>query len=132
MTALPIAMSAKKRPKYLDLVHIKLPVPGVVSILHRISGAFLFLLIPAFLFALQTSLASAEGFGAIKRAMGLWPVKLIAIGVLWAFLHHFFAGIRYLAIDLHYGVDLAAARASAWMVLAASLALTLILGVALW
>lgn len=125
-------MSPKKRPKYLDLLRIKLPVPGVVSILHRVSGALLFLFIPVFLFFLQTSLASAEGFEAVRRSLDFRLVKLMMIGLLWAFLHHFFAGIRYLAIDLHYGVDLASARASAKAVLAASLALTLILGVALW
>ncbi len=124
-------MSPKNRPKYLDLLHIKLPLPGVVSILHRISGALLFLFIPVLLFFLQTSLASVEEFDALRRTLDLWPVKLAMIGLLWAFLHHFFAGLRYLAIDLHYGVDLAPARASAKAVLAVSLALTLILGVAL-
>ncbi|WP_333842646.1 succinate dehydrogenase, cytochrome b556 subunit [Pelomicrobium sp.] len=125
-------MAPKNRPKYLDLLHIKLPVPGLVSILHRVSGALLFLFIPVFLFFLQTSLVSAEGFEAVRRTLDFWPVKLGVIGLVWAFLHHFFAGLRYLAIDLHYGVELAAARASAKAVLAASLALTLILGAILW
>ena len=123
----------KPRPVYLDLVRIRLPLPGIVSILHRISGAALFLLaIPAALFALQASLESADGFARVQ-AMLLHPLaKLALLGLLWAYLHHFFAGIRYLLIDLHIGDDLAPARQSSVVVLAASLALTLIIAVRLW
>lgn len=125
-------MSNKKRPKHLDLLRIKLPVPGVVSILHRVSGALLFLLLPVFLYGLQQSLASAESFAALAAFFRQWPVKLALIGIGWAFLHHLIAGLRYLALDLHYGVALQPARASAKAVLAASLVLTAALGVALW
>ncbi|MFZ5556904.1 MAG: succinate dehydrogenase, cytochrome b556 subunit [Pseudomonadota bacterium] len=125
-------MSNKKRPKHLDLLRIKLPVPGIVSILHRVSGALLFLLIPALLYAFQQSLASPESYAGLKAFFGFWLVKLALIGVLWAFLHHLLAGLRYLAIDLHYGVALQPARASAKAVLALSLILTAVAGVALW
>jgi succinate dehydrogenase / fumarate reductase cytochrome b subunit len=125
-------MPNKKRPKHLDLLRIKLPVPGIVSILHRVSGALLFLLIPVLLYGFQQSLATPESYGALRAFFGLWPVKLALIGILWAFLHHLLAGLRYLAIDLHYGVALKPARASAKAVLVVSLALTAILGALLW
>ena len=122
----------KKRPKHLDLTKIKLPLPGVVSILHRISGAGLFLFIPFVLFLLQTSLASPEGFAAVKQVMGGGYAKLVLLGLLWALLHHFFAGLRFLAMDLHFGLDLPQARRSSITVLVASLSLTFLLGVWLW
>jgi succinate dehydrogenase / fumarate reductase cytochrome b subunit len=123
----------KPRPVYLNLVRIRLPLPGLVSILHRISGAALFLFaIPLALFALQASLESADGFASV-RTMFAHPLgKLVLVGLLWAYLHHFLAGIRYLLIDLHIGDDLAPARQSSVVVLAASLALTLIVAVRLW
>jgi succinate dehydrogenase / fumarate reductase cytochrome b subunit len=123
---------AKPRPKYLNLVKIRLPVPGVISIMHRVSGAALFLLIPVLLYLLQMSLASERGFGALHSALTTPLAKLALIGLLWAFLHHFCAGIRYLVLDLDIGTDLPAARASSWAVLAVSIALTLALGVLLW
>ena len=123
----------KRRPVYLNLVRIRLPLPGIVSFLHRVSGAALFLFgIPAALLALQMSIESADGFASVQ-AMLLHPLaKLALLGLLWAYLHHFFAGIRYLLIDLHIGDDLAPARQSSVVVLAASLALTLIIAVRLW
>jgi succinate dehydrogenase / fumarate reductase cytochrome b subunit len=122
----------KPRPKYLNLVKIRLPVPGVVSIMHRVSGAALFLLIPVLLYLLQLSLASERGFAAIRGALTTPLAKLALIALLWGFLHHFCAGIRYLVLDLDIGTDLPAARASSWAVLAASILLTLAFGVLLW
>lgn len=122
----------KKRPKHLDLLKIKLPLPGVVSILHRISGAGLFLFIPFVLFLLQTSLASPEGFAAVKLTMGGGYARLILLGLLWALLHHFCAGLRFLAMDLHFCLDLPQARRSSKAVLAVSLTLTVLLGAWLW
>jgi succinate dehydrogenase / fumarate reductase cytochrome b subunit len=123
----------KPRPVYLNLVRIRLPLPGLVSILHRMSGAVLFLFaIPLALWAMQASLESADGFASV-RAMFAHPLgKLVLVGLLWAYVHHFLAGIRYLLIDLHIGDDLAPARQSSVVVLAASLALTLIVAVRLW
>jgi succinate dehydrogenase / fumarate reductase, cytochrome b subunit len=123
----------KRRPVYLNLVRIRLPLPGIVSILHRISGAALFLFaIPLVLFAMQTSVESAAGFASLQSMLANPLCKLVLVGLLWAYLHHFFAGIRFLLLDLHVGDDLAPARQSSVAVLGASLALTLIIAVRLW
>ena len=125
--------AAKPRPVYLNLVAIRLPLPGIVSFLHRVSGAALFLFgIPLALLALQASLASAETFAALKGAFANPLAKLVAIGLGWAYLHHFCAGIRFLLLDAHIGDELPAARRSSTIVLVVSLALTLIVAVRLW
>jgi succinate dehydrogenase / fumarate reductase, cytochrome b subunit len=125
--------SVKKRPKNLDLTKIRLPLPGIVSILHRVSGVALFLIgIPFLLWVLNCSLASQEGFDGWRETFNRPIVKLILIGFLWAYLHHFFAGIRFLALDIHKGISLPAARASSKLVLIVSIALTLVIGACLW
>ena len=118
----------KKRPKNLDLPTIRLPLPGVLSILHRISGAVLFLLLPVLLWLFQQSLASPESYAAAKAVVANPLVKLILLGVIWLYMHHFCAGIRYLLLDLHKGVDLQSARFSSKVVFAVSIALTVIIG----
>jgi succinate dehydrogenase / fumarate reductase cytochrome b subunit len=123
---------SRPRPKYLNLVQIRLPVPALVSILHRISGAALFLFIPFLLVLFELSLESAQTFSRFKAVFAHWSVKLIVIGLAGAYLYHLCAGIRHLALDLHYGTELAAARASSWAVLAISLLLTLAVGVTIW
>jgi len=125
-------MIASQRPKYLDLFRIRLPLPGIVSILHRISGAALFAFAWALLYLLQESLRSAESHARFAALTGHWLVKLFLIGMLWAFLHHFFAGLRYLLLDIRVADDLGPARATSAAVLAISLALTALLGVMLW
>jgi len=125
-------MIASQRPKYLDLIGIRLPLPGLVSILHRISGTALFIFAWALLYLLQESLRSSESHAHFAALTGHWLVKLFLIGMLWSFLHHFFAGLRFLLLDVHVAGDLAAARATSWAVLIASLLLTAILGVRLW
>lgn len=122
----------KARPKYLDLFQIKLPVPGLVSILHRISGLALFLFLPFLLWLLQSSLTSPESYAQYRVAFSHPLIKLVLIGLLWAFLHHLLAGLRFLALDLHYGLALRSARTTSWIVLAATLILTAILGAWLW
>jgi len=126
----------KSRPKYLSLpailFEIRLPLPGWVSILHRVSGALLFLAVLWLLYLLDRSLASEAGFDAVRHYVELVPVKLGLLVILWAFCHHFCAGIRYLFLDLDKGVDLVTARLTSWMVLAASLLLTAWLGAKLW
>ena len=131
--------SAKKiRPKYLSLpallFEIRLPVPGWVSILHRISGALLFFPFAAWLlYLLDTSLASEQGFNLIReRYLALPLVKLGMLVFIWAYCHHFCAGIRYLFLDLDKGVDLRTARLTSWIVIAAGLILTAWLGAKLW
>ncbi len=125
-------MTVKKRPKHLDLPKIRLPMPGFVSILHRISGAGMFLFLPVLLYLLQLSLGSPESFEDFRAIVAHPLSKLVLLGLLWALLHHLCAGIRFLALDLHLGIGLKQARHSSAAVLVVSLALTLILGVKLW
>ncbi|MEQ1881739.1 MAG: succinate dehydrogenase, cytochrome b556 subunit [Burkholderiales bacterium] len=125
-------MTVKQRPKHLDILKIRLPLPGFVSILHRISGAGLFVFAWVLLYLLQESLRSPESYQHVQELMSYWLAKVFLTGMLWAFLHHFFAGIRFLLLDIHIGGDLRAARASSWVVLAASLALTVFLGARIW
>ncbi|MHB0926101.1 MAG: succinate dehydrogenase, cytochrome b556 subunit [Gallionellaceae bacterium] len=122
----------KHRPKHLALHLIKLPLPGFVSILHRISGLLLFIALPLLLLMLQYSLRSIETYTQLLAVLAHPLAKLMLLGLLWASLHHFCAGLRYLAIDLDYGVKLAQARASSKAVLAVSLVLTALLGAKLW
>jgi succinate dehydrogenase / fumarate reductase cytochrome b subunit len=131
--------SAKKiRPKYLTLpailFEIRLPVPGWVSILHRISGALLFFPFTAWvLYLLDTSLRSEQGFQYVKtQYLDLPLVKLGLLLFIWAFCHHFCAGIRYLFLDLDKGIELRTARITSWLVIGASLALTALFGAKLW
>jgi succinate dehydrogenase / fumarate reductase, cytochrome b subunit len=123
--------SAKKiRPKYLSLpallFQIRLPVPGWVSILHRISGALLFFPFAAWLlYMLDASLRSEQGFQYVRdEYLGLLPVKLGVLVFIWSYCHHFGAGIRYLFIDLDKGVDLRTARLTSWIVIIGALVLT--------
>lgn len=124
--------AGKKRPKFLALTEIRLPLPGFVSILHRVSGAGLFLMLPLLLCLFADSLGNGAQFASFKATVGNPLVKLVLLGLLWAYLHHFCAGIRFLALDLHKGLDLPTARKTAGAVLVVSLALTLIIGVKLW
>jgi succinate dehydrogenase / fumarate reductase cytochrome b subunit len=131
--------SAKKiRPKYLSLpailFEIRLPVPGWVSILHRVSGALLFLPFSAWLlYMLDTSLASERGFRYIADEYLRMP--LVKVGMLlfiWSYCHHLCAGIRFLFLDVDKGIDLRTARITAGIVIAAGLALTALIGARLW
>ena len=125
-------MIASQRPKYLDLARIRQPVPAVVSILHRISGAALFLFAGVLLYLFQESLASPESYVRFRAVADHWLAKLFLTGMLWAFFHHFFAGLRYLLIDVDIGSELRTTRAMSWAVLGMSLVLTVVLGVCLW
>ena len=122
----------KQRPKHLALHLIKLPLPGFVSILHRVSGLLLFLALPLLLWLLQSSLRSIETYTALQTLFAHPFAKLVSLGLLWAFLHHFCAGLRYLAIDLHWLHSLAQARSSSKVVMVTSLILTGLLGAKLW
>ncbi|MCB1976980.1 MAG: succinate dehydrogenase, cytochrome b556 subunit, partial [Nitrosomonas sp.] len=105
----------------------------IVSIMHRISGVLLFFPgIPFLLYGLHMLLESPESFAAMQAVLQHPGLKLLLVFFVWFFLHHLCAGIRYLALDLHYGVELAQARASSKWVLAISVLLTLLAGVALW
>jgi len=120
------------RPKHLNLMQIRLPLPAFVSILHRVSGAVIFLMLPLLLCLWGSSLESQSSFTEFKAWIGHPLAKLALTGLLWAYLHHFCAGIRHLAMDLHQGLDLATARATSYAVLGISLILTILIGVKLW
>lgn len=122
----------KQRPKHLALHQIKLPLPGIVSILHRISGLLLFFTLPLLLLMLQYSLRSIETYTQLQTVLAHPLLKLMLLGLLWAFLHHFCAGLRYLAVDLHYVRNLAQARNSSKVVMVVSLMLTVFFGAKLW
>jgi succinate dehydrogenase / fumarate reductase cytochrome b subunit len=136
MSEAAVKTAMKPRPKYLNLqaliFEIRLPLPGWISILHRISGALLFVALVWLLWMLDRSLSSEAAFGKIRHYAGLWPVKLSLLVLVWAYCHHFCAGIRTLFLDLDKGGDLATARFTSWIVLAVSLALTAFLGWKLW
>ncbi|MFA4969247.1 MAG: succinate dehydrogenase, cytochrome b556 subunit [Sulfuritalea sp.] len=122
----------KPRPKHLALHQIRLPLAGYASILHRISGAGLFLMLPLLIWLLQLSLSPSQESAAMFSAVtGNLLVKLILLGLLWAFLHHFCMGIRILLIDVHVGVEKQQAHNSAMAVMVISLALTLVFGLKL-
>jgi succinate dehydrogenase / fumarate reductase, cytochrome b subunit len=123
----------RPRPVYLDLVRIRLPLPGLVSILHRVSGAALFLVgIPLALVGLQSSLGPGDAFAGVQALLAQPLIKLLLLGLIWAYLHHFCAGIRFLFLDVQRGIELAPARRSSIVVLVVSLALTVLVGVRLW
>ena len=113
-------------------MRIRLPVPGLVSILHRISGFGMFLFAWAMLWLLQMLLQSPETFEQVKQCAQSWIVKLFLTGMAWAFLHHLFAGIRFLLLDVHVGTALVMTRRMSWAVLVLSLAGTLIVGAKIW
>ena len=128
-----MSAAPKPRPKYYDLNLAHLPPPGLVSILHRISGALLFFpVLPVVLYLLQATLGSEDGYARWRDFFGAPMVKLVMLGVIWLYAHHFFAGIRYLLLDLHVGIMKAPSRASAIAVLVLGLAATLLIGWRLW
>ena len=123
----------RQRPKYFDLNLLHLPMPGLVSILHRITGVVMFLfMIPAGLFVLQCTLGSEAGFDRWKSVFSEPLVKLIVLGFVWSYLHHLFAGVRYLLLDIHVGTALQPARTSASVVLALGLIGTVLVGIRIW
>ena len=129
----PTSRASRARPKYYDLNLLNLPAPGLLSIFHRITGAVMFLiLIPLLLYILQQTLQSDAGFQQWKGILSQPLAKLVLLGFVWAYLHHFLAGIRYLLLDVHYGIANPAARSSAKLVLALGLVGTLVIGVLTW
>jgi len=127
----------KAKPVYRNiglaqLIKYRLPWAGKVSILHRISGAALFLLLPFILYLFDQSLASELSFMQFQAFTDHFLVKLICLVLIWSFLHHFCAGIRYLLLDLEIGVEKIAANQSAIIVLIVSLTLTAAVGAKLF
>jgi len=131
------AAARKARPKYLSLrallFEIRLPLPGWVSILHRISGTLLVFPFAAWLlFMLDASLQSESGFEKTRGYLQLPLVKAGMLLFIWAYCHHFCAGIRFLLLDINRGIELRQARRSSLIVLLVSLALTAWFGTKLW
>jgi succinate dehydrogenase / fumarate reductase cytochrome b subunit len=123
----------KDRPVYRNiglaqLIKYRLPWAGKVSILHRISGAALFLLLPFILYLFDQSIASELSYQKFQAFTSNILVKIICLGLIWSFLHHFCAGIRYLLLDLEIGVEKSEANRSAIVVLVVGLALTAVVG----
>lgn len=119
------------RPVNLNLFTIRFPLPAIVSILHRVSGVFLFLSIPIILWTLDYSLTQ-DGFDAMHDWRGNILTKLIIWAMLAAFLYHFVAGIRHLLSDIHIGSSLRSGRRTAVLALVFSIVLILLAGIWLW
>lgn len=107
-----------------QILTYRLPAAGIISILHRISGFLMFLLLPFTLYLLDESLRSEVSFDYFKGFISHWFVKLVILALSWAYLHHFVAGIRHLFMDNHFSLDKAGSRRSALVVFAISLPLT--------
>jgi succinate dehydrogenase / fumarate reductase, cytochrome b subunit len=140
-----MADTAPTRPVYRNIhvtqiVTYRLPLAGMVSIGHRVSGVLMFLLLPFVVWLFDVSLTSEisyERFAAAYSAgLGFlpgWFIKLVTLGLIWAYLHHFIAGLRHLWMDLsHSAVEKDFGRISALVTLGASLVLTLALGIKLF
>lgn len=121
-----------QRPKNLNLLTIRFPLPAIVSILHRISGVVLFLLIPVFLWALAASLASQESFQTLQDGLRTTCAKLLVLLFLAPFLYHFVAGIRHLLMDINVGVELKSGKISAAITMIIALILVVLAGVYIW
>ena len=115
-----------------ELWNYRLPLAGIISILHRISGALMFLLLPFALYLLDQSLLSEGTFDYFRGITSHWFVKLILLALSWAYLQHFCAGIRHLVMDNHIGIDKNSARQTSIAVLAVSLPLTALVALKLF
>lgn len=133
---------SKPRPgpmKLTDALQYRLPLAGVVSILHRISGGLMFVLMPFIIWLFDTSLSSEVSYerftAAFTAGIGFVPgivVKLVVLVLIWAYLHHFIAGVRHLWMDMTHSVTKEQGRSSAVVTLVASVALTVLLGAKLF
>jgi len=125
--------------RLVDAVKYRLPLAGVVSILHRVSGMLMFVLLPLIVWFFDTSLSSEISFerfaGAFVSGIGWvpgWLIKLVAQALIWSYLHHFIAGVRHLWMDMTHSVTKEQGRSSAVITLAASAVLTVALGAKLF
>jgi len=126
------------RPQFRN-IHVtqilgyRLPLAGIVSILHRVSGAVLFLFgLPLMLYTLEQSLLSEMTHANLAAVLAHPLAKLLALGMIWGFSHHAIAGIRYLVLDLHIGTGREQAKSSARLVLVLSLAMTAVAALAIF
>jgi succinate dehydrogenase / fumarate reductase cytochrome b subunit len=136
---------AKKRPEFrninalTDLPSYRLPAAGIVSILHRISGLIMFLLLPLIVWMFDTSVSSEISFAKFSAAfnvgLGFVPavlVKVVVLGLIWAYLHHLIAGVRHVYMDVCHAVTKEFGKSSAIVTLVLSLGLTAALGAKLF
>jgi succinate dehydrogenase / fumarate reductase cytochrome b subunit len=119
----------RKRPEYrnihiTDLISYRLPLAGLVSILHRISGAVMFLLLPFVLWVFDTSLRSQQGWDTVAGVLSAWPLKIVALGLFWALAHHLCAGIRHVLMEARHALSKQQGRRYAAVTLTVSLLLT--------
>jgi succinate dehydrogenase / fumarate reductase cytochrome b subunit len=132
---------ARKRPEFRninalkDLPSYRLPVAGIVSILHRISGFLMFLLMPLIIWMFDSSITSEISFAKFSAAFNIgigfvpgWFMKLVALALIWAYLHHFIAGLRHLYMDMFHAVTKEFGKSSAIVTLVLSIGLTAVLG----
>ena len=127
----------KERPEFrnihvTDLTNYRLPPQGWVSILHRVSGAGLFLALPFLLYLFQQSVQSEMTFAYLKGIMENPIVKLVLLGLIWAYMQHFCAGVRHLFMDVHLAIEKDSSKHSAIAVLFVSLLLTAVAGLKLF
>lgn len=122
----------RHRPKNLNLLTIRLPLPALVSILHRISGAVMFLAIPILLWMLQQSLANAQGYASAQRMLHHPLMIGLSLLLIWTFCFHACAGLRHLMLEARWGVNLAFGRLSSYAVFLLSIVMTLLIGMWLW
>ncbi len=114
------------RPVFLDLRRIRMPVMAVVSIFHRISGVGMVLLIPLLVYLFDLSLRDEQGFQTVLDFLSGTPARFLGVLLVWMLAHHFFAGVRFLLLDMDWGLEKSAARKTAWMVHAAAAIATLL------
>ena len=118
----------QQKPRFLDLLKIRLPITGVASFAHRVTGVLLFLALPGLLYLLGLSLTGEAGFSRVVGIVHAPGFRLALVLLLWIFLHHLLAGLRYLLIDLDIGVEMRTARRSALAVSGLALLLALLGG----
>ena len=141
----PSTSTRPKRPEFrninalTDLPSYRLPAAGIVSILHRVSGALMFLLMPFIIWMFDTSISSEISFARFTAVFNLgvgaipgWFIKLVALALIWAFLHHFIAGLRHLWMDARHAVSKEFGKSSAVVTLTVSVGLTVVLGAKLF
>jgi succinate dehydrogenase / fumarate reductase cytochrome b subunit len=127
----------KERPQFtnihvMQLSNYRLPLAGLVSILHRISGFLMFALLPVVLYLLDLSIRSEISFAYFQGIAAHWFTKLVILALCWGYFQHFCAGVRHLVMDTHVGLDKDSARKSAATVLVISLALTALVALKLF
>lgn len=110
-----------KRPVFLNLARIHFPVTAVISIAHRLTGLLLFLLIPVLIWLWQISLRDIDGYEQVLEWFRSPPFRSVLILSVWVLTHHFFAGLRYLLIDIDIGIEPASSRRGAWIAIAAGI-----------